>query len=101
MNNIKNITIYGATWCNDCNRVKQYLTDRKIYFDFINIDEVPGAADKVIEINKGLRSIPTIVFPDGDVLVEPSNEELKAAIDGKSSLVIAHNVDMKAGDKND
>lgn len=30
----------------------------------------------VEQTNKGMRSIPTIVFPDGSVLVEPSNAEL-------------------------
>jgi mycoredoxin len=36
------------------------------------------ATDFVIRINNGYKSVPTIVFPDGAVLVEPDWEELKA-----------------------
>jgi mycoredoxin len=73
---MKTITFYGAGWCSDCIRSKAYLEKHNIPFDYIDIDTTPGAADKVVEINKGIRSIPTIVFPDGTILVEPSNAEL-------------------------
>jgi thioredoxin reductase (NADPH) len=70
------IVMYGAPWCPDCRQSKQFLGDHRIQFDYINIDENPDASDKVIEINNGMRIIPTIVFPDGEVLTEPSNAEL-------------------------
>jgi len=35
------------------------------------------ATEFVIQINRGYRSVPTIIFPDGSVLVEPNWEELK------------------------
>ena len=70
------IVMYGAPWCPDCRQSKQFLGDHRIQFDYINVDENPDASDKVIEINNGMRIIPTIVFPDGDVLTEPSNAEL-------------------------
>lgn len=68
--------MYGAPWCPDCKRSKQFLGDHRIQYDYIDIDQQPGASDEVIKINKGMRSIPTIIFPDGDILVEPSNAEL-------------------------
>lgn len=68
--------MYGASWCADCKRSRNYLDEHGISYDFIDIDSVAGAADKVAEINKGLKSIPTIIFSDGDILVEPSNAEL-------------------------
>jgi mycoredoxin len=74
------IQFYGAPWCADCRRSKAYLDEKSISYEYINIDEVHGAAEKVVEINKGLQSIPTIVFPDGNVLVEPSNEALQTAL---------------------
>jgi mycoredoxin len=46
----------------------------------IDIDEVPGAADEVAKLNNGYKSIPTIVFSDGSVLVEPSNQELSVKL---------------------
>jgi mycoredoxin len=36
------------------------------------------ATEFVMQLNRGYQSVPTIVFPDGSVLVEPSWEELKA-----------------------
>ena len=34
------------------------------------------AAEWVQQLNRGYRSVPTIVFPDGEVLVEPANVQL-------------------------
>ncbi|MDE2588541.1 MAG: glutathione S-transferase N-terminal domain-containing protein [Patescibacteria group bacterium] len=84
------IKFYGATWCPDCRRSKAYLDDKKIPYDYINIDEVAGAAEEVEKINKGLQSIPTIVFPNGKILVEPSNQQLQIAIDENKDFLISH-----------
>jgi mycoredoxin len=70
------IIMYGASWCADCRRSKNYLDSKNVEYEFIDIDTVPGAADKIAEINEGRKSIPTIIFPDGTVLVEPGNAEL-------------------------
>jgi len=75
------ITVYGATWCADCKRSRDYLDSRQVPYEYIDIDMTPGAADEVSRLNNGQRSIPTILFPDGAVLVEPSNQELRAALD--------------------
>lgn len=71
------IKFYGATWCPDCRRSKQLLDEKGVEYDYINIDEVEGAAEEVKKINNGMQSIPTIVFPNGTILVEPSNTELQ------------------------
>ena len=68
--------MYGAPWCGDCRRSKKFLTEQRIPFDFIDIDQHPDASDRVIEINKGMRIIPTIIFPDGTIMTEPSNAQL-------------------------
>lgn len=67
---------YGARWCADCKRSRVFLDGKNIGYDYIDIDSVPGAADEVAKINGGLKSIPTIVFSDGSVLVEPKNQQL-------------------------
>lgn len=46
----------------------------------IDIEERPEAAEIVTRVNNGRRSVPTIMFPDGSVLVEPSNAELEAKL---------------------
>lgn len=74
------IILYGAPWCVDCNMSKKFLDEHGVEYEYINLEEHPEAADKVVEINKGYQSIPTIVFPDGTSLTEPSNEELAAKL---------------------
>ena len=71
-----NIQFYGAHWCVDCKRTKEYLDLHAVPYDYIDIDIVPGAADKVVELNDGLRTIPTLVFDDGTVYAEPTNAML-------------------------
>lgn len=70
------VTMYGAAWCADCNRAKFFFKQYNIDYDYIDIDTVPGAADKTKEIS-GLSHIPVIVLPDSSFLVEPSNAELR------------------------
>ncbi len=70
------IKVYGAPWCPDCRRSKQFLGEQRIPFDWIDIDRDPAAAALVREKNRGKQIIPTIVFPDGSFLAEPSNAEL-------------------------
>ena len=84
MNNIlysrepKQIVLYGVSWCSDCVRAKRVFAENKIEYIEIDIDKDSKAADFVKEVNGGSRSVPTIIFPDGAVLVEPSNKELIA-----------------------
>lgn len=75
------IIFYGATVCGDCKRSLAYLHKHNIPFHYINIDEVKGAADIVKEMNHGFASTPTIIFPDGQILVEPTDQELAKAVD--------------------
>ena len=49
--------MYGASWCADCRRSKNLLDSKKINYEFIDIDTVPGAADKVSEINDGTNHL--------------------------------------------
>ena len=70
------ITLYGTSWCGDCRRAQRVLKQMNVSYQYINIDEDQAGADYVVQVNKGSRSVPTIVFPDGSVLVEPSNAVL-------------------------
>jgi mycoredoxin len=54
------ITVYSTSWCGDCRRAKQFLRERGVVFDEVNIDEQPGAEDLVLRVNNGLRKVPTI-----------------------------------------
>ncbi|HUX87639.1 MAG TPA: FAD-dependent oxidoreductase [Chloroflexota bacterium] len=70
------IRMYGTTWCNDCKRAKKFFGEHRVRYDFIDVDEDREGLRIVEDINQGKRIIPTIVFPDGSTLVEPSNAEL-------------------------
>lgn len=70
------ITIYGSSWCGDCFRVRRFLDKNKIPYTWIDIDRDREAEKFVLTTNRGMRSVPTIVFEDGTRLVEPSNEIL-------------------------
>ena len=74
------ITMYGADWCGDCRRSKRLLEELNVEYTLIDTDADPTAADKVIEINGGAKSIPVIVFSDGTHLTEPSDNDLKAKL---------------------
>jgi len=76
----KEITMYSADWCGDCVRSRRLLDELNITYTLIDIEADSKAADKVIEINGGMRSIPVIVFADGTHLTEPSDIELKAKL---------------------
>jgi mycoredoxin len=74
------ITMYGADWCSDCRRAKAFFADNDVAYDYVNLEDVPEAADVVLQRNNGLKRIPVIVFDDGSHLTEPSNEALVAKL---------------------
>ena len=70
------ITVYGAPWCPDCRRSKAFLMEQRIPFTWVDIDTDAEGLRFVEELQQGGRTIPTIMFPDGSHLLEPSNVEL-------------------------
>lgn len=70
------IKMYGAMWCPDTRRARQFLDKQHISYEWHDIDRDEGALAYVEKVNNGNRSVPTIVFPDGSILVEPGNAEL-------------------------
>jgi thioredoxin reductase (NADPH) len=84
------ITIYGAYWCPDCRRSKQFLGEHQIAYTWIDIEQDADAERFVIETNGGKRIIPTITFADGSFLIEPSNADLAAKIGLKTSIDRKH-----------
>jgi len=75
------ITMYGAQWCGDCRRSQRLLNELGVEYSYRNIEEVPGAADKVVEINGGMQSIPVVTFSDGTHLTEPSDPDLRKKLE--------------------
>src|SRR4029453_17694733 len=70
------ITMYGTLWCSDCKRTKKFFGEQRVHYEFVDVDSDKEGLALVERVNKGKQIIPTIVFGDGSVLVEPSNAEL-------------------------
>jgi glutaredoxin-like protein len=74
------IIVYGTVWCGDTRRARAYLDQNKISYRWIDIDLDKEARKYVESVNRGYRSVPTIIFPDGSMLVEPSVSQLAAKL---------------------
>lgn len=80
MNPNKPIIVYGTTWCPDCRRAKQFFGEHRVQYTWVDIEQDAAAMAEVERINGGKRIVPTIICADGDILVEPSNDELAARL---------------------
>ncbi len=74
------ITVYGAPWCPDCKRSKQFLGEQRVPYNWVDIDQDEEGRSYVQQANDGRQIIPTIVFEDESILVEPTNAELAAKL---------------------
>ncbi|MDA1349410.1 MAG: FAD-dependent oxidoreductase [Chloroflexi bacterium] len=70
------VTVYGAPWCPDCRQSKQFLGEQRVMYNWVDIDQDEKGREYVQQVNDGKQIIPTIVFEDGSILVEPTNAEL-------------------------
>jgi thioredoxin reductase (NADPH) len=70
------IKVYGTPWCPDCKRAKKFLGEQRVAYDWTDIEQDAEALRYVEQLQNGGRTIPTIVFPDGSHLLEPSNDQL-------------------------
>jgi mycoredoxin len=66
------LTMYTTTWCAFCKRLKRQLAADGIEMTEIDIEQDPAAADYVMSVNGGFQTVPTVVFPDGSALTNPS-----------------------------
>ncbi len=73
------ITVYGTPWCPDCKQSKQFLGEQRVPYNWVDIDQDEEGRRYVQQANNGRQIIPTILFEDGSILVEPSNAELAAS----------------------
>lgn len=70
------IVMYTTAWCVDCWRAKQVMDSMQVEYTEVDITEDPDAAELVVRLNRGYRSVPTLIFPDGSVMTEPSRSAL-------------------------
>jgi mycoredoxin len=71
------LTMYTTPWCAFCKRLKRQLAADGIEMTEIDIEQDPAAADYVMSVNGGFQTVPTVVFPDGSALTNPSAATVK------------------------
>jgi mycoredoxin len=71
------IVMYTTEHCGDCYRAKAFFDANNIQYTRVGLEGDERATEFVLSLNHGYRTVPTIVFPDGSVLSEPSWEELR------------------------
>ena len=71
------IVMYTTPKCSDCLRAKAFFEANHLPFLQIELEGDKQATDFVAMINHGYHTVPTIVFPDGSVLSEPTWKELR------------------------
>ena len=81
------VTMYTTPWCGFCRRLKSQLAREEIEVAEVDIERDPAAADYVMSVNGGNQTVPTVVFPDGTALTNPSaatvRERLATLVIGK------------------
>ncbi|HSH04208.1 MAG TPA: glutaredoxin domain-containing protein [Anaerolineae bacterium] len=80
------IVMYTTDWCPDCHRAKFLFKEYGISYREVDVEADVEAEALVKKLNNGYRIVPTILFPDGTMLVEPSNETLLAKIDPEGGV---------------
>ncbi len=74
------IQMYTTPWCGYCVRLKAQLQRAGIPFVEIDIEADPSAADYVMSVNGGNQTVPTVVFPDGSAVTNPSLAEVQSRL---------------------
>ena len=71
------LTMYSTPWCGYCHRLKAQLDREGIGHAVVDIEADPAAADLVMRVNGGNQTVPTLHFPDGSALTNPSIVQVK------------------------
>jgi mycoredoxin len=71
------VTMYSTIWCGYCRRLKVQMEREGIAYLEVDIEDDPAAAELVMSVNGGNQTVPTVVFPDGSALANPSLAQVK------------------------
>ena len=75
------LTIYSTPWCGYCTRLKRQLDRQGVDYVDVDIAEDDAAAGYVMSVNGGNRTVPTVTFPDGSVVTNPSLAEVTSRLE--------------------
>jgi mycoredoxin len=72
--------MYTTPWCGFCRNLKRQLARVGIEVTEVDIEQDPAAAEYVMSVNGGNQTVPTVLFPDGTALTNPSASQVKARL---------------------
>jgi len=75
------LTMYTTPWCGYCRRLKSQLAREGIEITEVDIEREPDAAEYVMSVNGGFQTVPTVLFPDGSTLTNPSVRAVKRRLE--------------------
>jgi len=75
------LTMYTTPWCGYCRRLKSQLAREGIEITEVDIEREPDAAEYVMTVNGGYQTVPTVLFPDGSTLTNPSAAAVKQRLE--------------------
>ena len=82
------IIMYTSSFCGHSWAVERFMKEHEISVQLINIDNDNEARQQVMALNRGYASVPTLIFPDGTQLTEPSFGQLRQKLGiAQSSLL--------------
>jgi mycoredoxin len=71
------VTMYSTVWCGYCRRLRDQMDREGIDYRVVDIEEDIEAARLVMSVNGGMQTVPTLVFPDGSALTNPTLAQVK------------------------
>jgi mycoredoxin len=72
------LTVYSTSWCGYCHRLKSQLDREGIDYEVVDIEIDAAATAYVMDVNGGNQTVPTVRFPDGSALTNPSIVDVTA-----------------------
>lgn len=72
------LTMYSTSWCGYCHRLRSQLDREGIAYEVVDIEHDEASAKFVMEVNGGNQTVPTVRFPDGSALTNPTITQVKA-----------------------
>jgi mycoredoxin len=75
------VTMYSTPWCGYCHRLRGQLDREGVAYDVVDIEQDPTAAGVVMDINRGNRTVPTLVYSDGSAHTNPPLKAVLAKLD--------------------
>jgi mycoredoxin len=76
------VVMYSTTWCGYCRRLKSQMDRAGVAYSEVDIEQDPASAALVEKVNGGNRTVPTVVFPDGSALTNPSLRDVQSRLAG-------------------